>query len=77
MKQVLFLLPLALAVQLYAEGSFTNGLIAYYPFNGNANDETTNVVTQHPEVVKKLDRISSEQHSDSPLWPINILHDPP
>jgi len=39
--------------------------------------ETTNVVMQHPDVVKKLDRVSREQHSDSPLWPINILLDPP
>jgi hypothetical protein len=31
----------ALAVQAYAQVP-TNGLVAYYPFNGNANDETGN-----------------------------------
>jgi len=57
MKQVLFLLPLALAVQLYAQGSFTNGLIAYYPFNGNANDESTNANHGTPHnAVLTLDR---------------------
>ena len=33
---------LALAVQVQAEFFFTNGLVAYYPFNGNANDATGN-----------------------------------
>src|SRR5450759_2959986 len=30
----------ALALPLEAQTSLTNGLIAYYPFNGNANDES-------------------------------------
>ena len=28
----------ALAMQLHAQSFLTNGLVAYYPFNGNAND---------------------------------------
>jgi Concanavalin A-like lectin/glucanases superfamily len=31
---------LALSVQGYAQSSLTDGLVAYYPFNGNANDES-------------------------------------
>jgi len=31
-----------LTVQLNAQSSPTNGLVAYYPFNGNANDESGN-----------------------------------
>ena len=29
----------ALAMQVHAQSFLTNGLVAYYPFNGNANDE--------------------------------------
>jgi hypothetical protein len=32
----------ALAMQVHAQDPFTNGLVAYYPFNGNANDATGN-----------------------------------
>ena len=32
----------ALAVQVHAQTFLTNGLVAYYPFNGNANDATGN-----------------------------------
>ena len=32
----------ALAVQAHAQSWLTNGLLAYYPFNGNANDESGN-----------------------------------
>jgi len=32
----------ALAVQVQAQNCVTNGLVAYYPFNGNANDESGN-----------------------------------
>jgi hypothetical protein len=32
----------ALAVQVQAQYPFTNGLVAYYPFNGNANDASGN-----------------------------------
>ena len=32
----------ALAVQVQAQSFLTNGLVAYYPFNGNANDESGN-----------------------------------
>jgi hypothetical protein len=31
---------MALAVQVQAQAPFTNSLVAYYPFNGNANDAT-------------------------------------
>jgi len=31
-----------LSMHLYAEDSLTNGWVAYYPFNGNANDESGN-----------------------------------
>ncbi len=33
---------LALAVQVHAQSFLTNGLVAYYPFNGNANDSSGN-----------------------------------
>jgi hypothetical protein len=42
-KCILFLviwLPAALCVR--AQDAFTNGLVAYYPFNGNADDESGN-----------------------------------
>ena len=32
----------ALAIQVHAQTLLTNGLVAYYPFNGNANDESGN-----------------------------------
>jgi len=32
----------ALAVQVQAQTFLTNGLVAYYPFNGNANDASGN-----------------------------------
>ena len=35
-------LTLTLAASLQAQDPFTNGLVAYYPFNGNANDESEN-----------------------------------
>ncbi len=37
-----FILALGLLVQAQAQDPFTNGLVAYYPFNGNANDATGN-----------------------------------
>jgi concanavalin A-like lectin/glucanase superfamily protein len=43
--QALFLvltLTTALAIQLGAQTYLTNGLVAYYPFNGNANDASGN-----------------------------------
>lgn len=33
---------MALAVQVQAQSFLTNGLVAYYPFNGNANDASGN-----------------------------------
>ena len=33
-------LTLALSIQVQAQSFLTNGLVAYYPFNGNANDAT-------------------------------------
>jgi hypothetical protein len=38
----IFAMTLALAVQVQAQSFLTNGLVAYYPFNGNANDESGN-----------------------------------
>ena len=32
----------ALAIQAQAQTFLTNGLVAYYPFNGNANDASLN-----------------------------------
>lgn len=36
----LLILGLGLAVNGYSQSFLTNGLVAYYPFNGNANDES-------------------------------------
>lgn len=38
----LLALNLVIAAQVYAQDSFTNGLVAFYPFNGNANDASGN-----------------------------------
>ena len=35
-------LALALLTQVSAQSFLTNGLVAYYPFNGNASDESGN-----------------------------------
>jgi hypothetical protein len=35
-------ITLALAVEAQAQSFLTNGLVAYYPFNGNANDASGN-----------------------------------
>ena len=35
-------ITLGLLAQAQAQTFLTNGLVAYYPFNGNANDQTTN-----------------------------------
>jgi hypothetical protein len=34
----LVIVGLGLAVNAYSQSFLTNGLVAYYPFNGNAND---------------------------------------
>src|ERR1035438_4602332 len=36
----LLIVGLRLAVNGYSQSFLTNGLVAYYPFNGNANDES-------------------------------------
>src|SRR5260370_24499664 len=36
------LIALAAFVRVHAQDPFTNGLVAYYPFNGNANDASGN-----------------------------------
>ena len=36
----LLIVGLGLAVNGYSQSFLTNGLVAYYPFNGNANDES-------------------------------------
>ena len=38
----LLIVGLGLAVNGYSQSFLTNGLVAYYPFNGNANDESGN-----------------------------------
>ena len=39
---ILTITTTALALQVQAQSFITNGLVAYYPFNGNANDESGN-----------------------------------
>jgi hypothetical protein len=41
-KASLVIISVLGAVSGYSQSSFTNGLVAYYPFNGNANDATGN-----------------------------------
>ena len=38
----LLIVGLGLAVNGYSQSFLTNGLVAYYPFNGNANDASGN-----------------------------------
>ncbi|MGO8931874.1 MAG: LamG domain-containing protein [Limisphaerales bacterium] len=38
----IFTITLGLAAQVHAQTFLTNGLVAYYPFNGNANDASGN-----------------------------------
>src|SRR5256885_2481165 len=42
MKKILLTLACSALSLISARGDLTNGLIAYYPFNGNANDESGN-----------------------------------
>jgi hypothetical protein len=53
----------ALAVNGYSQSFLTNGLVAYYPFNGNANDQTTNANNGTPNnallTADKLNQASS------------------
>ena len=35
----------ALGMQVHAQNWLTNGLVAYYPFHGNANDESGQGIT--------------------------------
>src|SRR5579862_6202583 len=41
-KACLFMIFLELAVSGYSQTFITNGLVAYYPFNGNAHDQSGN-----------------------------------
>ena len=42
-RKLLFNLVLIMGIStLYAQVNLKNGLVAYYPFNGNANDESGN-----------------------------------
>ena len=38
----LFVVGILIAVNSHAQSYLTNGLVAYFPFNGNANDATAN-----------------------------------
>ncbi len=49
----LFLLIFSSAI--YAQGNLKNGLVAYYPFNNNANDESGNAQNGKPELVESAD----------------------
>lgn len=42
MKKTLFLFLLLISYSLFAQVNLTQGLVAYYPFNGNANDASGN-----------------------------------
>ena len=45
-------LTLGTLLQTQAQYPFTNGLVAYYPFSGNANDVSGNVgVGRNPEAI--------------------------
>jgi hypothetical protein len=54
----------ALAVQVHAQDWLTNGLVAYYPFNGNANDLSTNANNGTPHnAVLTSDRFGASGHA--------------
>jgi arylsulfatase A-like enzyme len=39
--------------------------------------ETTDVAAQHPDFLKKLQKIAAQQHTKTPLWPIRALDGDP
>jgi len=47
----IFIITLALSAQVQAQSFLTNGLVAYYPFNGNANDASGNGYNGTPTAV--------------------------
>jgi hypothetical protein len=42
MRKIIFFVMMMLAVSVSAQVNIANGLLAYYPYNGNANDESGN-----------------------------------
>jgi hypothetical protein len=42
MKYIIFILAVLCSTGLYAQVNLGNGLLAYYPFNGNTNDASGN-----------------------------------
>ena len=42
MKKILFFVIMVVAITVEAQVNIANGLLAYYPYNGNANDESGN-----------------------------------
>jgi Concanavalin A-like lectin/glucanases superfamily len=61
---LIFTIAAALAIHVYAQCQFTNGLVAYYPFNGNANDESTNANNGTPQnAVLTADRFGVADHA--------------
>ena len=42
MKQIILTLLLVISVIAFGQVNLEDGLVAYYPFNGNANDESGN-----------------------------------
>ena len=42
MRKIIFFAAMLFAVSVSAQVNIANGLLAYYPYNGNANDESGN-----------------------------------
>jgi hypothetical protein len=42
MKKILFFVIMVVAITVEAQVNIANGLLAYYPYNGNANDASGN-----------------------------------
>lgn len=54
-KSSLILFLLIFSSAIYAQSNLKNGLVAYYPFNNNANDESGNGKNGKPELVESVD----------------------
>jgi hypothetical protein len=63
MKKMVLLFAFSASIVVSVHADLTNGLIAYYPFNGNANDESgngyTGVVYGATLTVDRLGRVDS------------------
>ena len=82
MKKLISILFILSAILVYGQNIPTNGLVAYYPFNGNANDASGNNL--HAQVLNAAlsqDRFNSQNNSyffDISTWNnwINIPYNP-